>query len=43
MDTQTVEFDSFNGWQMLANLAALLGLALLPYLVWIGVVVYQQF
>lgn len=33
--------DSFNGWQFIANLGALLVLALLPYLVWIGVLLFQ--
>lgn len=39
MINQTEKLDTFNGWQVLANLAALVGLALLPYLVFIVVFV----
>jgi uncharacterized membrane protein len=34
--------DTFNWWYLIANLGALVGLALLPYLVFIGIIIYQQ-
>lgn len=43
MHAQTEKLDTFNAWQLVANLVALLGLALLPYLVWIVVIILQQY
>ncbi|MDT0582358.1 hypothetical protein [Brumicola blandensis] len=34
--------DTFNWWYLFANVGALVGLALLPYLVYIGVLIFQQ-
>lgn len=34
--------DTFNWWYLIANLGALVGLTLLPYLVYIGVIFFQQ-
>lgn len=41
MIAETHTVDSFNWWYLLANVAALVGLALLPYLVFIAVIILQ--
>jgi len=40
MFAETDMKDTFNGWQFIANLGALVVLALLPYLIWIGVLIF---
>lgn len=41
MHAETQMNDSFNWWYLIANVGALVALALLPYLVWIGVIIFQ--
>ena len=41
MTTHTEKLDTFNGWQVVANVAALVALALLPYLIYIIALMVQ--
>jgi hypothetical protein len=41
MNTQVELLDTFNVKQLLANLVALVALALLPYLVYMAVLIFQ--